>query len=1237
MPKWTTDQQTAIESRGQDILVSAAAGSGKTTILIERILRELMGDDKNAPEDIDNLLVATFTDAAAAEMKERLLVALKKAVNNTTDPEVKKHLQRQIFRVPMANISTLHAFCLSVIKKFYYVIDLDPNFRLLSDDTEKSIIQEQAYEIVRDNYYSKGDLDFIKLTDNFTNDRSDDGLKDIVFKTYAFAITNRDTEQWLDNLIKPYQFDDSFVTTDYYREQFLPQVKQRLEDLRAFNANGTKIAKADLSGLANSYTPVFEDRDNKLLNLENSLTTLSYDAIREELDKFPTSIKKNTVRAKDKKGQDLTLLNAASKLASGFTDQRNKLYIDYFIKSESEVNLALKDSQKLILKLVEVERKFMQKFDDLKANAHVLDFNDLEHKAVAILTGEVDGRRIAQEYYQNKFDELMIDEYQDVNEMQERIVDLLSCDSNHRFMVGDIKQSIYGFRQAAPRLFTEKYDDFQKEDNPNELVQLSMNFRSSVAVDKFVNQIFTRIFDKKIGDIDYDEKAQLVTGTNFPDTVDTTNELDIYALTETDDEKKQSYDDASDLDNAAEDDDADIEKRQVLIQAAAEKIQDLVKSGFEIYDAKMDKPTDAEKVRPIKYSDIAILSRTHSNNTDIISYFSKVNVPVMVTNAQNYFQTTELQIMMSMLNIVDNPYQDIPLVAVLRSPIVGMNEEELAQIRIGDKRNTYFTALNEYVLSDDADEHIQNKLKSFLLQLESYREFSNKNSIARLIWKIYQETGLLQYVSGMPGGKQRAANLHALYQRANSYEENNFKGLHQFIGFIQRMQDMDKDLSQPNSIEANDDTVKVMTVHGSKGLEFPIVLYLDISSHFNMMDVNAANVFDAQNGIGITLVDSEARLKYRTFQRGVISNQKKRSTISEEMRLLYVALTRAKQKLIMLGYTNDIDQMHKTWQNGVLDSGEHLISESARLKANSFQDLIGMSTLADVEEDEYENKELNLRYKLVPIVGPTTQAQKFVIPKQAPKDLSKKFTDTVDGILDFTYKNQEAVDTTAYQSVSEIKGLFADPDEAEMAEDIIEDKSRYNMGSFTKPKFLTKTKKITAAEVGSATHLVLQKISLNQTPELADFNELVTQMVNEKLLTSELAKKIDCQSMADLYQSKLGQIIIDHHETVSREYPCSILMPAQRLFKNTAKDDSINDKILVHGIIDGVIELDDKIIIFDYKTDHVTAENRAELIEKYSGQLNLYAEAISVIKNKPVAGKYLYFLKTNEAVDLLKK
>ncbi|WP_125763875.1 helicase-exonuclease AddAB subunit AddA [Companilactobacillus hulinensis] len=1206
MPEWTDDQKKAIFHHGHDILVSAAAGSGKTTILIERIIEML-----KQGENVDNLLVATFTDAAAMEMKDRLVARIKELTSDKTiDHDLKRHLQEQIFKVPAANISTLHAFCLSIIKKFYYVIDLDPNFRLLSDDTERSMIQEQAFDNVRNYYYEKDDEDFLDLTENFSNDRSDDGLVDAIFRLYNFAITNAKTDEWLDGLSKDYQVSEPLNQSEFYQKLFIPQFTKTLEQV-IDTAQATINLAAD-DQLAASFVPIFEDLIAQLKSIQEDISELSYDELRQRVLNVKMKRAK-AIKATDKEGMDTSVLESIQATKTALSKQLSTDIINnFFLQTEEDTITTMKNASKLITKLVEVEHRFMKEFSKIKLDNHALDFNDLEHKAVQILSSSVDDRMVALNYYQNKFHEIMIDEYQDVNAMQENIIQLLSNDDNHIFMVGDIKQSIYGFRQAAPYIFAHKYEEFQKDDNPDELINLSMNFRSSGSVDDFVNAIFTKIFDKSIGDIDYDENSKLIEGTNFSSDVDTSNEM--YVLSR--DENVNA-----------------VTKRQSQIEFAAKRIKDLIESKFQIFDNKR------QITRDIKYSDIAILSRTKNNNTDLISYFAKAEIPLMVTDAQNYFQTTELQIMMAMLQIVDNPRQDIPLVAVLRSPIVGLNEEDLAQIRLADKSDDYLTAMEAYLAQESSDVSLVNKIKTFFIQLETYRDFSNKNSIARLIWKIYQETGLLEYVSGMPGGKQRAANLHALYQRASSYEETNLKGLHQFIDFIQRMEKMDKDLSQPNSVEAVDDTVKVMTVHASKGLEFPIVLFLDISHGFNDMDYTGDTLFDVDLGLGITVLNTETRVAVHSIQRALIADKKKVATVSEEMRLLYVALTRAKQKLIMIGFEKDTDKLLNKWdQISVQDNG--VIDEASRLGAKSYQNLIGMSTLNINDRvqnaDDYTNDAAHVTLRIVNETDNPTITSDNDTKEVESQEVSKRFKDAVDHILNFKYQHQEAVETTAYQSVSDIKGLFSDPDDDNMGTDLLSDKGKYIKESFAKPKFLNETKNVSSAEVGSATHLLLQKIDISSVPTKESFEKLLDVAVNEGTITDQVAKRIDLKSLANFYQSELGATIVDHYDNVSREFPFSVLMPAKRLFKNSRNSDYDDDKILVHGIIDGVIELEDSIILFDYKTDDVNSENINQKIDNYSGQLNLYAQAISVIRHKPVKEKYLYFLKINQAVNLSK-
>ncbi|WP_125768022.1 helicase-exonuclease AddAB subunit AddA [Companilactobacillus furfuricola] len=1223
MPKWTENQQKAIFHHGHDILVSAAAGSGKTTILIERII-ELI---KNG-ENVDNLLVATFTDAAAKEMKDRLINRIKELVaSDSLSDEQQQHMQSQIFKVPVANISTLHAFCLSVIKKYYYVIDLDPNFRLLSDDTERTLLQEQAFDNVRNKYYNKADLEFLDLTENFSNDKTDDGLADTVYRLYNFAVTNENTDLWLDKLADSYQIGDDLVSSDFYQTKVKKQLLNNLNNMISEMESLAEISANDL--LSQNYVVVFNNAIAKIKVIQDAIINdAKFDEVRDMVANFKFDRVKAVSKEIKAMADDETIVESVKDQRKKLkTEMDEKIYEGYFIQDEENTIKTIHNAQRLVKKLVEVEEAFIKEFTKLKDQGHTLDFNDLEHKAIEIFNTEVDGQKVALDFYQSRFHEIMIDEYQDVNPMQEQIIQTLSNDDNHMFMVGDIKQSIYGFRQAAPYIFTSKYQRFQQDDNPDELIQLSKNFRSSVAVDDFVNAIFKRILDRKIGDIDYDRSVQLIPGTNFPDDVDSTNE--VYILNpkgpEENDEKKTEIEVM---------DPAVVDKRVDKIEFAAKRIKQMMSENFQVYDAKKS------SYRDLKYSDIAILMRNKNSNTDLISYFANEEIPVMVTDAQNYFQTTELQIIMSMLNIIDNPRQDVPLVAVLRSPIVGLDEQELALIRLANKRVDYYSAILDFIQQPDSDQRLVSKMVSFIERLEGYRDFSNKNSLVKLIWKVYQETGILEYVSGMPGGKQRAANLHALYQRANTYEKNNFMGLHKFISFIQRMQDMDRDLAQPNSIETTDDSVKVMTIHASKGLEFPVVILLNIDDKFNNKDYIADTLYDVHQGIGISVLDQVSRANARTIQRTLISNDKKISTVSEEMRLLYVALTRAKQKLVLVGYDKDPQKMINNWEY-VRKDDNGVINEGFRLAASSYQNLIGMSLISDdktqndLDLEHFTNDESQMQLTIVD----THQLKELEPNKATASDvsdskISDRFKTTVDNILDFQYPHEDAVNTTAYQSVSEIKGLFSDPDDEQMAPAEIVSRGRYTQKQFKRPQFLAQEKKVSATDIGSATHLVLQKIPIEQTPGKSEFEALLEQLVNTKVLDEQVAQKIDLDSLVSFYQSDLGQMIISNHKQVLREYPFSILAPAEKLF-NSAKDiDTSDDKILVHGIIDGVIELDDEIKIFDYKTDNVNTNNIDEKINNYSGQLNLYAKAISIIKNKPVTGKYLYFLKINQIEKL---
>ncbi|GKQ42680.1 ATP-dependent helicase/nuclease subunit A [Companilactobacillus sp. RD055328] len=1197
---WTTEQKQAIFDTDKDILVSAAAGSGKTTILIERVITKIMNG-----QDVDKLLIVTFTKLAAKEMKDRLISRLRSEINNTTDTIVKLNLQQQLAKVPAADISTLHSFCSNVIKKFYYLIDLDPSFRLMTDDTEQMLLKEQAWNIVRDEYYQNNDQDFIELTKNFSKDRDDQGLQDLIYKLANFAITSPNSDEWLDSLSQLYQLnDDDFEKSNFYKEILLPNILQSLKEQLNLMKKAQSLALENES--CAKYIDPFSEAILWLEDFIEKIGIYSFDDLATNISSF----KFKTARKKPGTQED-EMTKVVQDIQTNIKDNfKKKILNDLVITNSENMTQIMNNSYKLIVKLVEAEKRYLEQFKVIKLHNKTLDFNDLEHFTMDIFKVEENGTRVAAEYYQNKFTEIMIDEYQDVNPMQESIVQSLQQNSNNFFMVGDIKQSIYGFRQAAPYLFAGKYDEFGRSNDTNELILLSNNFRSSKTVTSFVNNIFEMMMDNQVGGVDYDDRTKLIPGAKFPDNVDTSVEINIMDINSADEEG--------------------VNKRIVEITQLRSRIQKLVSDKYQIFDAK--KGTN----RDIRYSDIAILSRSKGYYTDIVSSFGSANIPVYVSDSQNYFQTMEVQVMIEILKLIDNPEQDIPLVAVLRSPIVGINENELAQIRIDNSGLNFYHTVLTYL--ENNDNQLTNKLEVFLKQLKNFREKANQASISELIWSIYQETGFLDFVTGMPGGKQRSANLHALYQRANEFEAMNFQGLFRFIRFIERIEANQKDLSQPSSIESDEDAVNVMTIHGSKGLEFPIVFLIDAAKKFNTDDLTGDALIDVQQGLGIKYIDYDRELRFSTPVRGLIKQKKNISNISEELRLLYVALTRAKQKLIIIGSTKSLSKKIEAWQT--VDLTNSKIDLYDRLNFKSYLDIIMSCILQDstsTSGSSFFNKELNTQ---ILFIKPENIDLSIISPKKIFKIKNKptaddKFTQTVKKILDFQYPYEKSVKTTAYQSVSEIKFLFGDPDEDSLVKSQIIDSGRYTLNDFQKPKFLMTEENVSGAEIGSATHLILQKLSLDQKPTIESVQKLINNLTNNGLISSAVSKKINILNIIDFFDSDLGMQVMNNRDTLQREYPFSMVVPAKKLFDSG----SVDDDILIHGIIDGLIETKEGIIIFDYKTDNVINDNSAKnsvdsAVKNYSGQLNLYEAAIENIENKQVIGKYLYFLRLGKCVKI---
>lgn len=1209
---YTDSQWQAIYDQGTNLLVSASAGSGKTAVLVRRVIEKI----KRQKLSVDQLLVVTFTEAAASEMKERIQSALQEAINEETDQALKNHFTRQLTLLPMANISTLHSFCSKVIQRFFYLIDLDPSYRMLTDDTETILLKEDVWDELRESFYEENQEIFYRLTENFSNDRSDSGLEDLILSMYEFARANPEPFQWLDGLVENYRVEN-LADSKLYHKLIRPQVLASLQEI--IQTYQWMIDASQGTEELLKITELAQNEQNTVQQIEQLLLEDKLDEVFSLFEniKFPAYPSPRKKDVKELYGDVIVeCKNYRDQAKQGLT----KIKEMYFAVSPEEQVERLQEALPLVEELVRVEKRFIEEYSAKKREKGMLDFNDLEHFTLQILQADVDGTKPAESYYQQRFAEVLVDEYQDINQLQETILRQLSTNEpGNLFMVGDVKQSIYGFRLADPTLFIQKYHDFAEEKAGRRII-LAENFRSRKEVLDFTNLIFSQLMDQSVGQIEYDKQAELINGfTAFPETDTFAPELLIYQKN-------------GEVPEWIED------KAMGEIFMTAAKIRQLIDQGFEVYDKK------AKTMRPVRYEDIVLLTPTRSNNLTILEVFKQLGIPLSINDTQNYFQSTELRVMISLLQIIDNPYQDIPLAAILRSPIVGLQEEELAQVRLALPQKEYYQAVKTYAQTQE--DATADKLTIFLSQLNEWREFARREALANLLVKIYNETAYLDYVLGMPAGQQRHANLLALIERAKDYERSSFRGLYQFIRFIEKMQEKDKDLGEPPTEEVQD-AVRVMTIHGSKGLEFPVVFLMDMSKSFNVQDTRRNYVFDERLGLGVKLLTPDTRVRKDTLLFQTVKQKNLNKLLSEEMRKLYVALTRAEQKLFLVGSYDDEEAAYKTWSKGSLNDNLVLDTGLRSGQNDSFFDWVGLTLFRHPIMDNYQ-KEHAVNRPDVLKQHPAVFKLDFIDPQMIAEAVQGylpeiKTLEIPQGAVNiqplkkrllFKYPYPEATKTTSYQSVSELKRLYDDPDNRETLEltpTPAQTQYRFTESDLGEPKFLGTKKELSAAEIGTATHLVMQLLPLQKNPQRDMIEALIDDLVSRQTLTKEIAEKISVDNILRFLESDIGQFVIQHAEHLYREEPFAMLLPADQLFSNYQNQ----DEILIHGIIDGYLEFEDRILLYDLKTDYYTPEREKMLIDRYRGQLHLYTDALEKAKQKPVEAAYLIFLQGNQAINLL--
>ncbi|MDT1938806.1 MULTISPECIES: helicase-exonuclease AddAB subunit AddA [Carnobacterium] len=1250
--RFTDGQWQAVYEEGHNILVSASAGSGKTTVLVQRVIEKI-----KSGVNVDELLIVTYTESAAREMKERIQIAIQKAITQEGEAELKRHLVKQVSLLSQASISTLHAFCLQVIRRYYYLIDLDPVFRLLTDETEMLLLKEDVWEELREELYGEEKNAFYELTANYSGDRNDDGLTKLIFSLYEFSRANPNPALWLTQLSDLYRITSTDIgESKLFLELLKPQILEILKSLIQVSrsavvlADGTEELKKHYDLVA-SEAVFFEE-------LVELVDTNNYNAAFQFISDFsfgriPT-VKKSADEAIKEVGKEIKILRDQYKKRFG------ELKESYFYTKPINMLEIMASAAPLVDEMARVTQLFTDAYRKEKAKRNVLDFNDLEHlthQILATFTDEQWTGTTASDYYREKFQEVLVDEYQDVNKLQESIVYWLTKhgeeEAGNLFMVGDVKQSIYSFRLADPSLFLTKYEQFGQHQNGERII-LAENFRSRGEVLHFTNLIFQQLMDKNVGQMVYDEAATLIHGfPNFPESTIHQPEVLIFEKGASTSEEEETEVESLEWNMRIDD------KTEGELLMVGQKIQQLIASEFPIYDKEL------KQNRPIHYQDIVLLTPTKKNNLVLLDIFKRLAIPIHVNDTQNYFQTTEIKIMMSLLKVIDNPYQDIPLAAVLRSPIVGLDENELASIRITKKTGEYYEALesfyHQYEGRDKASHfttELYEKIAKFRSQLLSWREMARREELVRLIWRIYEETGFLDYVGGMSAGKQRQANLHALYERASRYEASSFKGLFQFVRFIEKMQEKDKDLAEPTAVAPDEKAVRVMTIHASKGLEFPVVFVLDLTKRFNLQDTRSAYVFNEEYGVGTNYKDLEKRITYRTLPEVALKIEKKKKLLAEEMRKLYVALTRAEEKLFLVGSYASQEVAWKEW-GAVSNHKETVLPGDMRLTASHMMKWIGSALV------RHPNSQNDYVTEIAPIGDisqhPASFSIEFKNEEQIQASMNQKENESEGNILielaNQTYKSQEgdedqklqtaiqlmafnypyesATRTTSYQSVSEIKRLFEEPEDTRMVKiDINQPRNRFVEQKLARPKFMQELTEPTAAEIGTATHLVMQSIDLTEKPTIQSLELLIKKLVMEELLTPQLEQKLSLNHLVQFFETDLGQQLITHHDLVRREQPFSLLMKAEDIFHDM--EEQGEDNILIHGIVDGFIEFPDYIVLYDFKTDSVPKNGTEKIIQKYRGQLNLYQEALASILGKPVKESYICLLSIGEVFQIKK-
>ena len=1185
--KKTAEQIEAIYTAGQNILVSASAGSGKTFVMAERILDQLARG-----VEISQLFISTFTVKAATELKERLEKKISQQIQETVDVDLKQHLGRQLADLPNAAIGTMDSFTQKFLGKHGYLIDIAPNFRILQNESEQLLLKNEVFhQFFEDHYQGENKESFSRLVKNFAGRGKDErGLRQQVYKIYDFLQSTSNPQKWLsDSFLKGFEEAD-FASE---KEKLTEKIKQALWDLEIFfryhlDNDAKEFPKA-------TYLEAVQQVLDQISSINQESDSQAYQAV----------LTRVVAISKEKNGR--ALANSSRKadlkpLADAYNDERKAQFAKLGQLSDQITILDYQeryhgDTWELSKTFQTFMSDFVEAYRERKRQENAFEFADISHYTIEILENFPQVRKA----YQERFHEVMVDEYQDTNHIQERMLELLS-NGHNRFMVGDIKQSIYRFRQADPQIFNEKFQRYAHNPQEGKLILLKENFRSSSEVLSATNHVFERLMDQEIGEINYDSMHQLVFANS--------------KLTPNPDNKAEFL--LYDKDDSGQEE----EESQTETKLTGE-MRLVIKEILKLHQEK-----------GVAFKEIALLTSSRSRNDQILLALSEYGIPVKTDGEQNnYLQSLEVQVMLDTLRVIHNPLQDYALVALMKSPMFGFDEDELARLslqKVEDKvqENLYEKLVNAQKQATSQKNLIYTalaeKLNQFIDILDSWRLYAKTHSLYDLIWKIYNDRFYYDYVGALPNGPARQANLYALALRADQFEKSNFKGLSRFIRMIDQVLEAQHDLASV-AVAPPKDAVELMTIHKSKGLEFPYVFILNMDQDFNKQDSMSDVILSRQNGLGVKYIarveTGAVEAHYpKTIKLSIPSltytqNEKELqlASYSEQMRLLYVAMTRAEKKLYLVGKGSREKLEAKEYpaaNNVKLDS-------NTRLQARNFQDWVWAISKVFTKDN------LNFSYRFVgedqltrEAIGELENKSPLQDSSQADNRQSETIKEALEMLKEVEVYNtlhRAAIELPSVQTPSQIKKFYEPVMDMEGVEITNQTQSPEKQISFDLPDFSTK-EKVTGAEIGSAIHELMQRIDLSQQPTLGSLTETLKQVQT----SPGVRDKINLSKILAFFDTALGQEILANTDHLYREQPFSMLK----------KDQKSQEDFVVRGILDGYLLYQDRIVLFDYKTDRYDQPN--QLIERYRGQLALYGEALSRAYSIENIEKYLILLGKDE-------